>query len=273
MTLDRKLAVIGAGNIGGALIRGLLDAKRFDPQNIRATVHPSLPAKEIGEQLGVVVSADNNAATAQWADVIVLSVKPYQIQEILAEIKEVLRPEQILISLAAAVPIATIERAGSSSIKIFRAMPNLAMTVGTSATAVCANNVTDAEDRTIVENIFETVGRVYTVDEDMMHAVTALSGSGPAYVALFTEALAAGAIKLGLPANLAVELAEQMILGSAKLLLETGKHPSVLRDEVSTPGGTTVAGLEELDRGKVSDALQAAVEAAGARSLELAKEI
>ena len=273
MTFNKKLAVIGAGHLGGSLIRGLLNAKQFTPQTIRATVHPSLPAEEIGKQLGVMVSAGNNAAAAQWADIILISVRPFQIQEILAEIKTSLQPKQILISLAAAVPIKTIENAGASSVKIFRAMPNLAMTVEMSATAICANKIADTEDKSLVENIFKTVGRVYRVDESMMHAVTALSGSGPAYVAFFAEALATGAIKLGLPANLAIELTEQMILGSAKLLLDTGKHPSLLRNEISTPGGTTVAGLKELDRGKVSEALQAAVKAAGDRSQELTQEI
>ena len=271
MSLDRKLAVIGAGNLGGSLIRGLLEAKQLTPDDIRATVHPSLPAEEIGEQLGVSVSAGGNAEAAQWADVIVLSVKPYQIREVLGDMRDFFRPDQILISLAASVPMATIEDAGSPSMRTFRAMPNLAMTVGASATAICSNDAAQPADREVAEGIFGTVGRVFWVNEEMMHAVTALSGSGPAYVALVAEALAAGGVSLGLPADLAVQLAEQTLMGSAKLLLETGKHPAVLRDEVSTPAGTTVAGLGELEKGGVPAALRAAVEAAGARSRELSK--
>ena len=133
------------------------------------------------------------------------------------------------------------------------------------------NDAAQAADREVAEGIFATVGRVFWVNEEMMHAVTALSGSGPAYVALIAEALAAGGVSLGLPGDLAVQLAEQTLMGSAKLLLETGKHPAVLRDEVSTPAGTTVAGLRELDRGGVRAAVRAAVEAAGARSRELSK--
>ena len=273
MALDLKLAVIGAGNLGGSLIRGLLETEQLAPNNIRATVHPSLPAKEIGEQLGVQVNAGCNAETAEWANVILVSVKPYQIREVLGEIRNVLRPDQILVSLAAAVPLATIETSGSPLIRTFRAMPNLAMTVGASATAICANDAAQSKDRVAIESIFETVGRVYWVDENMMHAVTALSGSGPAYVALLTESLAAGGMSLGLPTDLAIELAEQMLMGSAKLLLETGKHPATLRDEVTTPGGTTAAGLEELERGGVRTAVQTAVEVAGARSRELTKNL
>ena len=185
------------------MIRGLLEAKQLTPDNIRATVHPSLPAEEISEQLGVSVSAGGNAEAAEWADVILLSVKPYQIREVLGDMREVFRPDQILISLAASVPLATIEDAGSPSMRTFRAMPNLAMTVGASATAICPNDAAQPADREIAEAIFGTVGRVFWVNEEMMHAVTALSGSGPAYVALVAEALAAGGVSLGLPADLA----------------------------------------------------------------------
>ena len=271
MPLDRKLAVIGAGNLGSALIRGLLQAKQLAPGGMRATVHPSLPAGEIGERLGIAVSAGGNAEAADWADVILLAVKPYQIQEALGDMRDCFRSDQILISLAAAVPLAEIEDAGRASMRTFRAMPNLAMKVGASATALCPNDAVRPEDRVIAESIFETVGRVFWVNEEMMHAVTALSGSGPAYVALFAEALAAGGISLGLPADLAIELAEQTLMGSAKLMLETGKHPAVLRDEVSTPAGTTIAGLGELESGNVRAAVRAAVEAAAARSRELSQ--
>jgi pyrroline-5-carboxylate reductase len=175
----------------------------------------------------------------------------------------------VIISFAAAVPISLIENALGKPMPVFRAMPNIAMTVRESATALCSNSQVNADQRKLAEDIFRTVGTVCWVEESKMHAVTGLSGSGPAYVCFLIEGLIAGGLDAGLPHAVARELAQQTLLGAAKLCRDSGEHPAALRDKVTTPGGTTIAGLRAMEDGGVRAALMAAVEAATRRSMEL----
>lgn len=267
MLKKSHIAVIGAGNLGGALIGGLLEAG-LPANRLRAADASATRRRELKKVYGIDATASNSDA-CQGADAIVLAVKPHIVAAATQQIAAVITKKQLLISLAAAVPIGAIEENLTGKQPVIRAMPNLAMTVGCSATALCANSAATKAQRDLALEIFDSVGLALFVNEAQMHAVTALSGSGPAYVALVAEALAAGGVKMGLPAPVATALANQTLLGAAQLLMETGVHPGVLRDQVSTPGGTTIFGLHELEQSGVRGGITSAVEAAAERSIEL----
>jgi pyrroline-5-carboxylate reductase len=270
MPLDRKIAVIGAGNLGAALLEGLLRAGAVEPDALMAA-DPSKARLAESRKSGVRLTASDNRKAAEFADILVLAVKPHLVAPVVESIAAVLRPGQLVISLAAAVPIRAIEAALGGPRPIVRAMPNIALTVGASATALCANARASAADRKAAEAIFATVGEVVFVEESQMHAVTGLSGSGPAYALTLIEALAAGGVRMGLTPAVATRLAAQTLLGAAKLVLESGEHPAALRDQVTTPGGTTIAGLHEIELGGVRGALMSAVQSATERSMEIAQ--
>jgi pyrroline-5-carboxylate reductase len=189
-------------------------------------------------------------------------VKPGTLPKVLEEIRETLRPGQILLSLAAAVPISLIEKLTDSSLPVFRAMPNIPVVVEEGATAVAANAHCTAEQKAVIEDIFRAVGVVVFVEEELMHAVTALSGSGPAYVYMVIEALIAGGLKMGLSREVSTRLAEQTVLGAAKLVRETMLHPAILRDQVITPGGVTISAIHELEKHGLRSMLISAIETA-----------
>jgi pyrroline-5-carboxylate reductase len=283
MTLDRTVAVLGAGNIGSALISGLLKAKALKPEQLLAADVSETQRAALAKKHNIRVLPSNHEAAAQ-ADVIVLAVKPYLVAEVLDEIHEALHPGQLLMSVAAGVSIEFLEARlakqkskskakAKSTQPIIRAMPNLAMTVHASATALCANQAATQQHRQVAAQIFQSVGTVAWVTEDKMHAVTALSGSGPAYVYLILEGLIAGGVNMGLPHDVARSLAQQTLLGAAKLAQQTEDHPALLRDRVTTPGGTTIAGLAELERHGVRAALIEAVQAATERSEQLSRKL
>jgi pyrroline-5-carboxylate reductase len=212
-------------------------------------------------------SAGANREAAAGADFIVVTVKPHLVLSVAGEIRDVLRPGQVLISGAAAVPLAALEE--RVDIPVFRAISNLPAAIGKAATAVA----THASDAAPVVSLFARVGAVELVPEAALHAVTGLSGSGPAYAYLVIEALAAGGVKQGLKRDAALRLAAQTLAGAAAMVLETGVHPAELRDRVVTPGGTTIAGLHELEKAGVRAAFMAAVEAGTRRSEARAKEL
>ena len=273
MSSPLAITIIGAGNLGKSLIGGLLDAGLTGRENLRATVAPDEDPSEVAERFGVRCTAGGNLEAVRGADVIIIAVKPPYVGPVAAEIRGGLSDAQMIISFAAAVPIALIENALGKPMPVFRAMPNIAMTVRESATALCANTQVNAGQRKLAEEIFRTVGTVCWVDESKMHAVTGLSGSGPAYVCLLIEGLIAGGLDAGLPHAVARELAQQTLLGAAKLCRDSGEHPAALRDKVTTPGGTTIAGLRAMESGGVRAALMAAVDAATKRSMELSSAL
>ncbi len=208
-------------------------------------------------------STGGNREAAAVADIVIVAVKPHVVQVVLEEIRDVLREGQILVSAAAAVPLAAIEKV--VRVPAFRVLSNLPAAIGKGATAIA----THAADSTRVVSLFARIGSVELVDEAVLHAVTALSGSGPAYAYLVIEALASGGVKQGLKRDVAMRLAAQTVLGAAAMVTETGVHPAELRDRVVTPGGTTIAGLHELEKSGVRGALMAAVEAGAKRAQEL----
>lgn len=258
----KRIAVIGAGNMGAALIGGILKGGVADREHLVATVRTPERAEELTSKYGIRVTAGGNSQAAAGADIIVLAVKPGTLPKVLEEIRETLRPPQMLLSLAAAVPISLIEKLTGCTLPVFRAMPNIPVMVEEGATAVAANPHCTAEQRTAIEEIFRAVGVVVFVEEELMHAVTALSGSGPAYVYMVIEAMIAGGLKMGLSRETSTRLAEQTVLGAAKLVRETMLHPAILRDQVITPGGVTISAIHELEKHGLRSMLISAIETA-----------
>jgi len=269
----KRIAVIGAGNIGAAMIGGILKSGVADREHVIATEASPERAEEIATRFSIPVRVRANREAASWAEVIILAVKPMTVPEVLQEIREELRPEQILISLAAAVPIGLIEKLVQKRMPIFRAMPNIPVVVDEGATAVATNGAVTPEQRRLVEQIFRAVGYVVFVEEDMMHAVTALSGSGPAYIYMVIEALIDGGLKMGLSREVATRLTEQTVLGAAKLVRETGLHPAILKDQVITPGGVTISAIHELEKHGLRSMLISAIETATLQSRRLTESL
>jgi pyrroline-5-carboxylate reductase len=264
--MTQRITVLGAGNIGAALIGGMLHAGITTKEQLTATVRSPERAAELAARFGITATAGGNCAAAAGADLIILAVKPSTLPTVLQEIRDVLRDDHVLVSLAAAVPIELIERLVEKPLPVFRAMPNIPVVVNEGATAVSSNSAGTAEQRAFVESIFRAVGHVSFVEEDMMHAVTALSGSGPAYIYMVIEALIEGGLKMGLSREVATRLTEQTVLGAAKLVRETGLHPAILKDQVITPGGTTIAAIHELEKHGLRSMLISAIETASNHS-------
>lgn len=268
-----RILVIGAGNIGGALIGGILNSGVADAKHLVAADPSCARAEELREKYGIRVITSGTREAAGESDVLIVAVKPTTLPQVLEEIRGVLHKGQILISVAAAFPIALIERIIDKELPVFRAMPNIPVVVSEGATGLAANGVATAEQRKLVESVFRGVGVVCHVEEEMMHAVTALSGSGPAYIYMVIEALTAGGLKMGLSHEVSTRLAEQTVLGAAKLVRETMLHPAILKDRVTTPGGVTISAIHELERHGLRSMLISAVETATKRSRELTQSL
>ena len=267
----RRIGMIGAGNMAGALVRGLLFSGRVTKEQIRASDVLVEKRQALAEAHGIVVS-DDNAAIARFSDIVVLAVKPQVIGQAAATIADALAPDTLVVSIAAGVPLGALEALLPRSRRIVRAMPNTPALVLAGATGIAASTGADARDVEAATSMFESVGRVVHVEEPLLDAVTGLSGSGPAYVMLVIEALTEGGVKAGLDRETALSLATEVVYGSAKLLVETGDDPARLRQMVTSPNGTTVAGLKALETGGLVAALVAAVENATKRSRELGQE-
>ncbi len=268
MSLGKTIAFLGAGNMAEALVKGLLRGHVAEPREIVCADRRAERGPELVQRYGVQFTPSNVEA-ARRADVVVLSVKPQIMSGVLAEIAPALDDRKLVISIAAGVPVAAIERKLGHGVRVVRTMPNTPALVGAGATALCAGAHATAEDLRQARALFDAVGRTVEVDESQLDAVTGLSGSGPAYVFLVIEALSDAGVKMGLPRATSLDLAAQTVLGSAKLLLETGEHPGRLKDQVTSPGGTTIAGVHALEAGGLRTTLIDAVEAATRRSQEL----
>ena len=262
-----KLGFIGVGSMGGAIIRRLL-AGGFVPRENLVYYDPDPARLAQMEALGVEAALDNGEV--MHAPVVVLGVKPQVMPAVLAGIKEFARPWHLIISIAAGVPLAPLEAALPDS-RVIRVMPNTPTLVGAGMAALAPGRSVTPEDLALALDLFRAVGQAVVVEERLMDAVTGLSGSGPAFVAVFIEALADGGVKMGLPRPLALTLATQTVLGTARLCHEEQLHPAVLKDQVTSPGGTTIAGLHALESGGFRGAVMDAVTAAAARSKELGK--
>jgi pyrroline-5-carboxylate reductase len=263
------VAVLGAGKMGGILLQAFLKQNLFAPGQIHATVGHAERALALSTQWGVDVSTNNLEAVKQ-ADLILIGVKPYQVPELIAEIRPALTVAKTVVSFAASVKTRAIEEAAGLELAVVRAMPNTPSALGAGAAALCRGRYVSDEKMELAQRIFETVGRVVVVDEKHMDAVTGLSGSGPAYLYIIIEALAEAGVKVGLPRDIATQLAAQTAFGAAKMVLETGYHPALLKDAVTTPAGCTIDGILELEEGGLRVTLIKAVMRATERAKQLA---
>lgn len=270
MGLGKTVAFLGAGNMAEALLKGLLRAKVAEPGEILCTDRRGDRLAELAARYGVRTNTDNRSAVIE-ASIVVLSVKPQVMNRLLREVGPTLDASKLVVSIAAGVPIAAIERKVGHGVRIIRTMPNTPALVGESATAISPGEHASEDDVRAAKSLFDAVGKTCIVDESLLDAVTGLSGSGPAYVFLVVEALADAGVKVGLDRRTAQDLAVQTVLGSAKLLIETGEHPGRLKDQVTSPGGTAIAGLHTLEAGGLRTTLMDAVEAATQRSHELGR--
>lgn len=266
----KRVGFVGGGNMGEALIRGLLGANLVPADLMAATDVRTERTAQLTRQFGITAHADN-ARLVREADVVILAVKPQIMAGVLSEIAAAVTARHLLISIAAGVATSTIRTALGKDARIIRVMPNTPALVLQGAAAVAKGRGLGPDDLAIAEEIFGAVGRVVVLDEELMDAVTGLSGSGPAYVAIVVESLADGGVKMGLDRATAMTLATQTVLGTAHLLLETGMHPGGLKDMVSSPGGTTIAGISALEEGGIRATFIRAVERATQRSRELGR--
>jgi pyrroline-5-carboxylate reductase len=271
MTLKGKtVGFVGSGNMGGALIKGLVGAGVVPAEMVWASDARPERLRELEAQYGIRVAA-GNAELVRRADVVILAVKPQIMTVVLEDIAPELTRQKLLISLAAGVSTARIRADLGRDARLIRTMPNTPALVLEGVTAIARSPGLEPDDLETAGEIFGAVGRTVVLDEGLMDAVTGLSGSGPAYVAVVVEALADGGVKMGLDRATAMTLATQTVLGAARLLLETGMHPGTLKDMVSSPGGTTITGVAALEQGGLRATLISAVERATQRSRELGK--
>jgi pyrroline-5-carboxylate reductase len=266
---SKKVAVLGAGKLGGIILQALLREGLLSKELTRATVRHSDRALRLAEKLRVEVGTDN-AKAVQGADIIFICVKPQTVQEVLEEIRLHITPGQLVISVAASVSTSQIESALGVKTAVVRAMPNTPCALGAGMTGLCKGRYVSSEEIALACSLFDVVGRTVVVDEKHMDAVTGLSASGPAFIYIILESLAEAGVKVGLPRDVATLLAAQTTMGAAKVVLETGDHPALLKDAVTTPAGCTIDGIMELEEGKLRVTLIKAVVKATQRAKELA---
>jgi pyrroline-5-carboxylate reductase len=265
---DARIAVLGAGKMGGILLQAFLKRGLFRPEQACATVHHAEKALLLSKSLGVAVSTDNVGAVRE-ADIVLVCVKPQIVRSVIEQIRPALNSSKLVVSIAASVPTSYIEKATPKGVPVARAMPNTPCFVGRGMTSVSGGAHANADHLETARRLFEVVGRSVIVDEKHMDAVTGLSASGPAFIYIILESLAEAGVKVGLPRDLATLLSAQTVLGSASMVLETGDHPALLKEAVTTPAGCTIDGILELEDGKLRVTLIKAVVKAAERAKEL----
>jgi pyrroline-5-carboxylate reductase len=265
---DKKLAVLGTGKLGGILLRAYLKQGLFKPQNVTATVKHGEKAAKLAKEMGIATSTENRSAV-RGADIVLLGVKPQVVGEVLQEISGELNPDALVISVAASVPTSYIEQRLGAKVAVVRVMPNTCSTVNCGMAGICRGASATEQHVEIARVMFDAVGRTVVVDEKNMDAVTGLSASGPAFAYIILESLAEAGVKVGLARDVATLLAAQTMKGAASVVLETGDHPALLKDAVTTPAGCTIDGILELEEGKLRVTLIKAVVKATQRAGEL----
>lgn len=265
---DKKLAVLGTGKLGSILLRAYLKQGLFNPKHVAATVRREEKAATLAVELGISASTNNRSAV-KGAEIVLLAVKPQVVGDVLKDIKPALGKNTLVISVAASVPTSYIEQRVKEKVPVVRAMPNTCSAVGTGMTGICRGSHATSEHLEIAKAMFGAVGRAVVVDEKNMDAVTGLSASGPAFAYIILESLAEAGVKVGLPRDVATLLAAQTMKGAASVVLETGDHPALLKDAVTTPAGCTIDGILELEEGKLRVTLIKAVVKATHRAGEL----
>jgi len=266
--LDAVIGFLGAGKMGEALARGVIQAKLVPPAKVLMSDSDPARRTHVAETLGVR-ALDDNVALVQAAQVVVVALKPGVVRGVLPGLAEAIGRERLVVSIAAGVTLAELEEMLATGARVVRVMPNTPCLVGSGASAFALGSAATDADGEVVSSLLDSVGISVQVPEGLLDAVTGLSGSGPAFVALAIEALADGGVLAGLPRDVALKLAAQTALGTARLVLDAGLHPATIKDMVASPGGTTIEGLKVLEAAKLRGALIAAVEAAARRSEEL----
>lgn len=267
---QRRIGFIGSGRMATALARGLIQAE-FVPAELVIASDVIDAAREAFQRETSARVAESNNAVIENADVIVLAVKPQMMTDVLNGIKDGVTAHHLVVSIAAGIPIKTYAETLGQDTRLIRVMPNTPCLVGASAAGFSVGGAATADDAQFVKDMLSTVGVAFEVAEPLLDAVTGLSGSGPAYVYQIIESLSDGGVRVGLPRDVATQLAAQTVFGAARMVLETGEHPGVLKDAVTSPGGTTIAGLHALENGGLRGTLINAVEAATLRSRELGR--
>ena len=268
MAVPLKIGFLGAGKMATALAKGFLKANLVSAESLWASDPVEAARSSFGKDTGAETGS-NNAEITRHAEILILAVKPDQVADVLGEVRSAFTNKHLLISIAAGVPLARMEGLLGPTARIVRVMPNTPALVGASASGYALGKAARPEDGQLTQRLFSSVGVAFAVKESLLDAVTGLSGSGPAYAFLIIEALSDGGVAAGLPRDVATRLAAQTLLGSAHLLLETGVHPGALKDMVTSPGGTTIEGLHELEKAGVRGALINAVRAATDKSKKL----
>jgi len=271
MLKDKKIGIIGTGNMGEALINGLIHSRSSMPKNIICSDARKDKLKWIKETYGVVTTT-RNLDVVKASEIVIYAVKPQIMAAILTETAGALDMSKLVISIAAGVSLPAIESCINKDLRLIRVMPNIAASVREGAAAIAAGKHARKNDIRLAKTIFDSVGKSVFIEENvLMDAITGLSGSGPAYIFLIVDALADAGVKMGLSREDSLFLSAQTVLGAAKLLIETKEHPGKLKDKVTSPGGTAIAGLHTLEEGGLRTTLINAVEAATRRSKELGK--
>ena len=267
---DITIGFIGTGMMGEALVRGIAKAGLVERSNICAADIDENKLKVLAKDLGITVSCDNKLIL-EMADIVILAIKPQVIRDVLQGIRDSVIKKHLFISIAAGVTTDSLAQELPEGTHIVRIMPNICATVGEAASAICAGDAATEADMETASKIFNAVGKTVIVDEHLIDAVTGLSGSGPAFIFMIIEALADGGVHQGLDRKTAQILAAQTVLGAATMVLDSGKHPAELKDMVTSPGGTTIHGIEAIEKGNIRASMMSAVVAASDRSRELGK--
>lgn len=265
---NKRVAVLGAGKMGTILLEAMLHNGLLTPERTFATVQHMDRSRRLTDELGVAIGTDNVKAVDS-ADIVLLCVKPQTVRAVLDQVRHVARRDQLFISVAASVPTSYMERSLAADIPVVRAMPNTPAMLGCGMTAICKGLFATEAHVELTRALFDTVGKTVVVDEKHMDAITGLSASGPAFIYIILESLAEAGVKVGLPRDLATTLAAQTAFGSARVVLDTGHHPALLKDAVTTPAGCTIDGIMELEEGKLRVTLIKAVVKAAQRAKEL----
>ena len=266
-----KVGFIGAGRMATALAGGLISSGFTSAENVSASDTYESAQEKFAHETGAT-ALGANITVAEQSDVVILAVKPQQLPDVLQELKGTITQKQLLVSIAAGSPLSLFLETLGDSIRVIRVMPNTPCLVKQGASAFARGGKATEEDASLVDSLLSTVGIAVEVPESQLDAVTGLSGSGPAYIYQIIEALSDGAVRMGLPRHVATQLAAQTVKGAAEMVLETGEHPGALKDAVTSPAGTTIAGIHALESGGLRSSLMNAVAAATQRSIELGKK-
>jgi len=268
--MSKNIGFIGCGNMAQAIIGGIVSSKFASPENITASDISEKALSSAAERFGINIS-NNNKTAAENADVIVLAVKPQFFTDMLADIKPVLKKDVLIITIAAGIPVKFLEETLGTDTKIVRVMPNTAALVGESITLVCKNSMVTEDEFSYAVDLFNNVGKTEIVDEPMIDKALAIGGSSPAMVYMFIEAMADGAVLHGVPRDKAYKIAAQAVLGSAKMVLESGIHPGALKDMVCSPAGTTIEAVYTLEKNNFRGAVMGAIDSCTQKAINMSK--